>query len=197
MSSQTKIYTVAVQGGYEPAGFVVTHTDWYEWRENALITFIKRTRSEIENDATISAYLEGLAVVDDDDLGRYDIGASFDKNMVVIFAPNEDIVPTAGRDDVHLECKISVYTRNHTGLDSDKQEIGLVGDGTADHPSVLEVVEDLKALLRDNYLESGGERYVWQMRISSVEKTDDAGDLTQGINKRTLSVKGRRWDNRY
>ncbi len=200
MSSQTTIWDIKTQLGYEPSGFVATHTDWYEWRETALITFIERLRNEIAGDTTISAYLDGIAVVDGDDLSRYDIGASLAKNLIVIFAPKETIDHTtggAGRDDRNLECKISVYTKDLKGLDDNDQEIGLVGDDTADHPSVLEIADDLRALLRNNYLESGGERYVWQMRIESVEIPDDASDLAQGINKRTLTVKGRRWDNLY
>jgi hypothetical protein len=197
MSSQTTIWNIETQLGYEPAGFVATHTDWYEWRETALITFIERIRSEIAGDSTISAYLDGVAVVDTDDLSRYDVSAAFDKNLIVIWAPNEEITPSNGRDDRHLSCKISVYTRDLKGLDDNDQEIGLVGDDTADQPSVLEVVEDLKALLRNNYLESGGERYIWQMRIESVEIPDDQEELAQGVNKRTLSVVGRRWDNLY
>jgi hypothetical protein len=117
MSSQTTIWNIETQLGYEPAGFVATHTDWYEWRETTLIIFIERIRSEIAGDSTISAYLDGIAVVDTDDLSRYDVSAAFDKNLIVIWAPNEEITPSNGRDDRHLSCKISVYTRDLKGLD--------------------------------------------------------------------------------
>jgi hypothetical protein len=177
--------------------YIVSHTDWYEWRENAMKTFLQRVHDEIVNDGTISAYLDGIATIYNDDLARYDVGALLEDNLIIIHTVRDDTVEEeggSGRDNVVLNCEITAYVRRGTGLDADGQEIGLVGDGTADKPGTLEIMEDLRSLFRNNYLVSGGQKYLWDMKLGEITTPDDLSDLEPGVSKATLPITGFKWD---
>jgi hypothetical protein len=177
--------------------YTVTDSDWYEWRENALIAFLERVRSEISGDATISAYLDGIAVVNHDDLSRYDIRADNDDNLIVIHSPHEVVSEEeggSGRNNRHLHCSVTAFTRNPAGLDANNQEIQLIGDGTADKPGTLEIMEDLRALFTGNYLSSGGVKYLWDMLVGEITTPEDVDEHTAEILSATITLEGLKWD---
>jgi hypothetical protein len=177
--------------------YTVTETDWYEWRENALKTFLERIRTEISGDSTISAYLDGIAVVNHDDLARHDIMALLDDNLVVVHSPREEVSEEeggSGRNNRHLYCTVTAYTRNPAGLDANNQEIALLGDGTADKPGTIEIMEDIRSLFTANYLSSGGQKYLWDMLVGEITTPEDVDEHTAEILSASITLEGLKWD---
>jgi len=159
--------------------FSATHTDWFEYTENFMVTFISRIKSAIDNDSTIqAAYAPDTFAMWKDDVKRFDINASLKYCLILIHDSQSDehIPAGSGRDDVVLRAMVTVYTRSSKTLNSNI-ETNAYGDGTASRPGVYEIVEDLRELFRLNFLTSGGERYVWELNVGPAgpsEQDDEA-----------------------
>jgi hypothetical protein len=196
--------TLNVELLYTQSGFNPTHTDYFEFTETILKTFMERLQSEIKNDATIAAYNAGrVVIVTVLDLKRYNLNAMLSTDLFIIHSPTEHHeigYGGTGRDDVILQADISYVVRSAKGFDATTdQEIPLVGDGTALRPSVIEGQADLAALLHNNgamnLLESGGEPYLWDLNFGDVEiGPDDLDDDIEGeILIATRRVTGHKW----
>ena len=163
------------------------YTDWYEWTENFMNTFLARLKDAIDNDATIQVYTPTVVIVTDEDLERNDINAKLDKSMFIIHTPIEGNamgVLGQGREDVILTCTITAVARSGKGIVGNK-EIPLVGDATATRPGVLEMQADLRSLLFAggiyNRLASGGVDYLWEIVIGPTDEPladrDEIGEI--------------------
>ncbi len=193
-----RTYAFEVEVDYTPPGvFTATGTDWYEYVENIVITFCDRLKAEIDADAKIQTYAPvPVHILLTDELKRFEKNATLKYSAIVIHSvtSGEKEMSGSGRYNRPISARITAYVRGDKGV-IDGKESNVYGSSTPTRPGVLEVLEDVKALLTDNYLEVGGERYLWKIVLGEIVPEDVLNEQLKGhVAKATFTVTGHKWE---
>lgn len=163
--------------------------------------FPTRLQEAIEADSTISVYGPSVIAIKNENLDDDDMNAFLDRCMFVIHSPKHDRDDEAGgngRVDIVMIASITAVCRGARGIDNNKREVGVYGDGVATHPTPIEMQSDIEAMLMNSgamYLlpNSAGTNYLWDLKIEGTTEPDTLDD-TDEITFVTRQVVGHKWE---